>query len=143
MSRQESLRAALVGRLLAEVDRRGVTIEHIAKRAGYDARTGQRVKNGETCSLETLERLENAMRADILACPCPEGGEERQEPAETGGPISGWEQAAQVLDVSPRTLREHRKRLGDRRKRPWWANADALYFWYDGLVSGESMREAG
>jgi transcriptional regulator with XRE-family HTH domain len=136
VTRQQPLRLALVGRLRDEMARRNVSPEQLAKRAGYDARTMQRLLNGDTCSLETLERCESVLRVDLLDSGCRSSDEKRSETLQSVRPVVGWKAASGVLGVPVATLRKHRHRLGDRRRKPWWASEAALRFWYDQLVSG-------
>lgn len=141
--RQTPLRQALVSRLRDEVARRGLTASDLSKRAGYDERTAQRLLNGDTCSWDTLERSENALRTDLLACHCPQEGKDgagRSRTEQPEGPIVGWEQVARVLRVSRWTLRRKRM-LYDSKREAWFANEAAVHFWYDSLISGDNGGE--
>lgn len=152
-------RSTLLARVQAAVDRKGLTVEQLAMRTGLHRKTIRRFLAGETFSLDTLERVEEALhirvagdeqspvdsRAPIRAKVGhgdPPVTEDSRGPnrAKVGhrrvGPVIGWDQAAQQLGISRRTLQRYRRELGDREV-PWWRSPDALAAWFDRLVSVE------
>lgn len=141
MTRTAPLHQALVERLRGEAARRGLTPQELSRRAGYSKRTALRLLSGGPVSWDSIERTENALRVDILDCRCPGEGKEgagRSRTEQEDRPIVGWEQAARALQVSRWTLQRKRKRY-DPLREAWWPNLAALFFWYDGLMSGERV----
>lgn len=136
MSRQTTLRRELVARLLAEVERRGLDPDALAKRTGYDKKTIGRILKGETCNLETLERVEAVLRVDLLDCSCPEQEQDGAEGCSMVQPVSGWIQAALVLRLSRWTMRRWRAKLGLDDVLPWWPSERALLAWWEKLTVG-------
>ena len=105
-------------------------------------KTVQRLLSGRTYSPTTLRLVARALRVDLTTLrdsASPSSGAHGQDGAEIGkprralSPVVGWKAAAQVLEVSPRTLYDARRAAGDRRK-PWWPSAEALGEWFEQLA---------
>ncbi len=134
------LRERIVDNLSAEVRSRGLSHDEIALVCGFQTtRTVARLLGGETFSIETAERVEAALQIEADDCSCHASGEGRRRSADSGSPIIGWEVAALELRVPERTLRDQRRRVGDRHG-AWWESGEALRIWYRGLLASRGTR---
>jgi hypothetical protein len=126
------------------VKRKQLTYKQIAQRTALCPRTIQRFLEGKTFSVDTLERIEVALRIraasegdagsdSSLPIPANVGLPERD--ARKDGPVYGWDQAAQVLGISVRTLHRRRLEAGDETSVAWWKSGDAAADWFEALVS--------
>lgn len=118
-------------RVVEAMARRKLTEGDVARLAGVVPRTVERFVRGHTFGLTTLAKLERALGLARK----PASDRYRSVSAKNGqDPIVGWEQAAQVLRISVRTLRRHRREHGDT-SRPWWDDVGALKQWYATLIA--------
>lgn len=148
----ERLRDRLVERVRAEIDARNLSPEQVARRAGLETpKTVRRLLSGETCSLDTLEAVANALGVDLLDSACPVVGQLRPASANDGHPpqrseplpdrpVDGWAQAALVLGIPARTLYRKRARLGAKRADPWWPSVAACRRWWERLCAAPPPR---
>lgn len=60
------LRAELLARLRELVEARKLTPHQVARRSGLHVKTIRRLLRGETMLLETIEQVEQSLRADLL-----------------------------------------------------------------------------
>lgn len=121
-------------RVLAAMRTRHLEVEDVARLAGYHPRTIERFVKGRTFNPKTLDKLEHVLGLARKA----RNDRYRPVPAKSGHePIVGWEQAAQVLRISVRTLRRHRREHGDT-SRPWWDDVTVVKAWYATLIARSS-----
>ena len=144
-----SVLAPVVEQVRAVVERRGLSEAEVARMSGVDPKTIRRLLTGRTCGRETLERVCGALSVPLDIASIVEarvlarvrgqiGGQDRTGAAKSGQErsqaVCGWDQAAQVLGVSSRTLRRYRREAGDLTEVPWWSDRAALCAWFGGLV---------
>lgn len=119
-------------RVVEAMARRHLTESDVARLAGVVPRTVERFVRGHTFGLDTLAKLERALGLARKA----NNDRYRPVPAKSGHePIVGWEQAAQVLRISVRSLRRHRREHGDTTSRPWWDDVGTLKQWYATMIA--------
>jgi transcriptional regulator with XRE-family HTH domain len=139
------IRKALARKARRIMQRKRLTVDDVAQRAGLNPRTVQRFLDEETFSEDTADALAHCFREELTDSGSPDSGEERREAAkigdETGGPVSGFKAAAALLKVPERTLRDQRAALGCTLKRPWWASPKALRDWYEDLLERSDEGE--
>lgn len=128
-------------RVVAAMQRRGLSQGEVARMARMHPRTVQRFVTAETFDLRTLDKLEAALRlngqpadtapdSDVGSCVKVLAPSHK-------GPVSGWKQAAHLLGMSRWTLWAHRRRHEDRTSMPRWRDVEALWRWYDRMTGRE------
>lgn len=119
-------------RVLAAMRARHLTESDVARLAGYHPRTIERFVKGRTFNPKTLAKLESVLGLARKA----RNDRHRTESVKTGqAPVVGWEQAAQVLRITVRTLHRHRRKHDDRTARPWWGDVGELKTWYATMIA--------
>lgn len=131
-------------RIVAAMKRRSLTCKDVARMAGCHERTVQRFVEGETFGLETLAKVEAALRlvSDVGTPTDSDVGKRRNvtEPPRQGA-VVGWRQAAIALGMHRDTLYEHRRRHRDATVIPWWRSEAAVVAWFEKLISREVASE--
>jgi transcriptional regulator with XRE-family HTH domain len=127
-------------RIVAAMQRRRLSCKDVARMAGVHERTVQRFVEGETFGLETLAKVEQALRLGAVggdatttdsapAIPRSAPQPPRQRP------VMGWYRAADVLGVSWDTLRRRRVECGDTTRVPWWRSEESLRSWFEAMIA--------
>lgn len=136
------LRDRIVEKIGEEMLRQRISRDELAALCGFACtRTVHRLLTGETFSIETVEKVEEALQVSIIDSACHEEAGKRRKATESAEPVSGWRQAARQLRVAPTTLRDQRRAFGCDLQRPWWESPEALRAWYRDLLT--TRRRSG
>lgn len=118
-----------IAAIRAHVARRRLEPADLARRLGVHPRTIRRLLDGRTRSPALVDAV-----ARVLGLGDTRPTMSHNVPAQ---PVTTWSQAAALLGVDRRTLQRWRRRAGDRRVRPWFADPQACQEWGRALAAGE------
>lgn len=137
-----AVRQAVLARIRSAVEARRLTPEQVAQRARVHPRTVQRLLDGETFSLPTVEAVATALRLDLgdsLGPPTPtptdRSGTSPSVVDPLARPVVGWKAAAAILGVHADTIRAVRVRAGQADRRAWWGSPKACLEWFTELIT--------
>lgn len=118
-----------IAAIRAHVARRHLEPADLARRLGVHPRTIRRLLDGRTRSPALVDAVARVLGLGDTRPTLPHVAPSR--------PVTSWSEAAVVLGVSRWTLQRWRRRAGDRRVRPWFADPQACQEWGRALAAGE------